>query len=276
MPRRADNSGRAPDYIGMGVEGPPGRWWHDLLRLHPAISAPQRPLRFFDEFCARPMTEDDVATYHRRFSGAQGRTAGEWTPSYLADGWVAPLLRRAAPDARILVMVSDPIERFRAVRATRAAAQPDEKRLLVSDVVDRVGYASQLQRLRRYYPSTRILVLQYERCRRAPLEEYLRTLRFLGVDDVGIPPRLRLALGGRSGRLLRILGVPRAPRTGAVAPLWDELEASLHAALDQEVLQLQRDVGTLDLTLWPNFVQLAGDVSSLAVAPEPSVADRDG
>jgi hypothetical protein len=263
MGSRPDDEGHAPNYIGMGVEGPFGPWWHGLLRLHQAITGPDRPVRFFDPFCKRAMTEKDVADYHRRFAGS-GRIAGEWTPSYLADGWVAPLLRRAAPDARILVMVSDPIERFRAVRAARAAAHTDEKRLLVSDVVDRACYAFQLERLRRYVPSTAILVLQYERCRKAPVAEYRRTLRFLGLRDEDIPLRVRLALGGRTGRLTRALDVPDAPPIVASAPLWDELEDSLHATLDREVLELVRTTPALDLRLWPNFTHLAGTAAAPA------------
>ena len=48
------------------------------------------------------------------------------------------------------------------------------------------------------------------------------------------------------------------------APLWPDLEASLHIALDPEVQALQELVPALDLSLWPNFAHLA--------APRPVAA----
>ena len=41
------------------------------------------------------------------------------------------------------------------------------------------------------------------------------------------------------------------------APLWPDLEAALHTALDPDVEALRALVPELDLTLWPNFAHLA-------------------
>ena len=175
---------RPPDYIGVGAEGAGGAWWHALLLAHPQVGAPsERSLDFFREFCDRECDPADVARYHAHFSDLDGAIAGEWTDRYMADGWTPPLLRRAAPEAKLLVMLSDPIAGYRASFAERSARRAAGERLTMTDATDRRNYGSQLARLRRYCAPERILVLQYERCRREPLGEYRRTLRFLGVRD---------------------------------------------------------------------------------------------
>jgi hypothetical protein len=247
-----------PDFVGVGALGSGLEWWHGLLLAHPEIEPPaarRRALHFFDRFCAGEMSEADVAAYHRRFPRRPGTISGEWTGRYMFDAWTPPLLRRAAPDAKLLVMVSDPIERFRAVYAERKAKLAEDERLYMTDVVDRRCFGAQLARLHRFYDPQRILVLQFERCRRDPRGQYRRTLEFLGVrDTASVPRRLR-----RSGLLDRVL--PRRvgerltgrPSSGRTTPFWPDLEASLRTALEPDVAALQRLVPDLDVGLWPSF-----------------------
>ena len=51
--------------------------------------------------------------YWRYFPRPDGGVSGEWTPGYLIDFWTPELIARAAPDARVLVLLRDPLERFR-------------------------------------------------------------------------------------------------------------------------------------------------------------------
>jgi hypothetical protein len=262
-----------PDFVGVGAAGAGTRWWHSLLLAHPEIAPPRarrRALHFFDGFCAREMTDADVAAYHARFPRRDGAIAGEWTGRYMFDAWTPPLLRRAAPGAKLLVMLSDPIERYRALFTERLAKRSDGDRLYMADVVDRRSFGAQLARLQRFYDPERILVLQFERCRRDPAGEYRRTLEFLGVRDTAFAPRrLRLGGGGLLARLMprrvaeRLAGRPVAEREHA--PLWPDLEAALHTALDPDVEALSDLVPLLDLSLWPNFVHLATRAPAAAV-----------
>lgn len=259
----------APDFIGAGALGSGTGWWHSLLLAHPEIRPPQdgrRALHHFDRFCAAEMTDADVAAYHAHFPRVEGTITGEWTGRYLFDPWTPPLLKRAAPDAKLLVMLSDPIERYRAVFADRMAKREGDERIYMADVVDRRSFATQLARLHRFFPPEQILVLQYERCRRDPAAEYRRTLAFLGVRDTAFVPRrlqgkrasLAAAVAGRlplpeqTRRRLteRVSGHPDPQPT---APLWPDLEAALHTALDPQVERLQAMVPELDVSLWPNF-----------------------
>jgi hypothetical protein len=247
-----------PDFVGVGALGSGVAWWHGLLLAHPEIEPPAargRALHYFDRFCAQEMTDADVAAYHRRFPRRPGTISGEWTGRYMFDAWTPPLLRRAAPDAKLLVMLSDPIERFRAVYAERKSKLGEDDRLYMTDVVDRRSFGAQLARLYRFFDPGRILVLQFERCRRDPRGQYQRTLEFLGVRETAFVPR-RLRGSGLLERVLprrvgeRLTGRPVDDRA---APLWPDLEASLRTALEPDVAALRRLVPDLDVGLWPNF-----------------------
>jgi hypothetical protein len=282
--RRGDPA--PPDFIGVGALGSGTGWWHAMLLAHPEIRPPRgrrRAQHFFDRFCASEMTAADVAAYHARFPRARGSLTGEWTGRYMFDAWTPPLLRRAAPDAKLLVLLSDPIESYRSVFMERHARHGSDERFFMADVVDRRSFGAQLARLRRFFDPERILVLQFERCRRDPLGQYRRTLEFLGVRDTGFAPRrLRrkaagkpesvavaalLRLGLRPGtrrRLLERVGRPVAERPPA--ELWPDLEAALHTAFDPDVEALRELVPELDLGLWPNFAHLAGPRTAVAAA----------
>ncbi|MEA2450296.1 MAG: hypothetical protein QOG63_2228 [Thermoleophilaceae bacterium] len=218
-----------------------------MLSLHPGIKAPpgrRKELHFFDRFCVRPMTETDVAEYHEMFPRKPGQLAGEWTPRYMANPWTPRVLHRAAPDARLLVLLRDPIERFRSgvqhERNRRPRRPPGPN---TTDSIDRGRYATQLERLYAYYDPSRVLVLQYEQCRADPLAEYARTLRFLGVDEELPPPDFAPARG--------------TTMASSKAELWPEFKDALRATLEPEVERLRELVPDLDLGLWENFAHLA-------------------
>ena len=174
--------GRPPDFVGVGTSDSNFPWWHELLLQHPSIAPPAKghSLEFFSKFCKRAMTEEDVHAYHARFERPDGTLVGEWSPDYMYDIWTPMLLHRAAPDARLLVMLVDPVERFRLMIANswqrRSAKERTNNRAaetdFLSNSVPRGRYLSQLRNLYDFYPRDRVLVLQYERCVKDPAAEY--------------------------------------------------------------------------------------------------------
>jgi hypothetical protein len=254
----------APDFIGVGALGSGTGWWHKLLLAHPEIRAPEggrRALHHFDRFCAMEMTDADIAAYHAHFPRREGTITGEWTGRYLFDPWTPPLLKRAAPEAKLLVLLSDPIERYRTTFTGRLAKREGDETIYMADVVDRRSFAAQLARLHRFFDPERVLVLQFERCRLDPAGQYRRTLEFLGVRDTAFtPPRFQrkasiaLAIAGRLGLPRKVTErVSGRPEARPTAPLWPDLEAALHTALDPQVEELQAMVPEFDVSLWPNF-----------------------
>lgn len=281
-PEHGERETGPPDFIGVGAVATGGGWWLRMLLGHPEVRGPQgrrRSLNAFGPFCTRAMTDADVAAYHAHFPRRPGTLTGEWTGRYMCDAWTPPLLRRVAPDAKLLVMLADPIERYRSIYADRRAARPENEVFFMTDVADRRHYAAQLARLQRFFDPAQILVLQYERCRADPAAEYRRTLAFLGVRDTTFAPRrLKPAAEGRREAMLRRLRLPERlqrrlleritarPATSDAAPLWPALESALHTALDDDVARLARMVPELDLALWPDFAQLAAGARAPAAS----------
>src|SRR5947207_982402 len=115
-----------------------------------------------------------------------GQLVGEWTPRYLPDFWSISLLHKAAPGARLLVMLRDPVARYRsaAARLQRMADERGERVRLpsIGDATWRGFYFQQLRHVFALFPHEQVLVLQFERCVQDPVGEMARTWRFLGVD----------------------------------------------------------------------------------------------
>ncbi len=236
----------APDFIGVGAQRSGTTWWFRSLLTHPQIrsaSGRTKETHFFDRFGAWELRAEDIAGYHELFRRKRGQVAGEWTPRYMSDVWTPRLLCRAAPEAKILVLLRDPVERYRSGLVHRLTRAPERRReMLAADAIERGRYASQLERLRRCFAPERMLVLQYERCREEPAEQYRRTLRFLGVEEDHTVDFER----------------PRGTTTEAKKdPMWPELRDALRTTLRPEVAALAALVPDLDLSLWPNFADLA-------------------
>ena len=176
-----------PDFVGVGAQRAGTTWWFDLLLSHPQIRPPKgrrKEQHFFDRFGAEPMTDADVAAYAELFRRRRGQICGEWTPRYMGDVWALRLIQRAAPEAKILILLRDPIERYRSGilhRAQRGAYRRPE--LIASDAIERGRYGTQMKRVSEIFAPEQVLVLQYERCVQDPVGQYRRTLAHLGVDD---------------------------------------------------------------------------------------------
>jgi hypothetical protein len=241
-----------PDFIGVAAQRSGTTWWFRTLVTHPPIRPPRgrrKELHFFDRFSARELQDADIADYHELFPRPRGCVAGEWTPGYMRDPWTPRLLQRAAPDAKLLVLLRDPIERFRSGVPHRLARIPGGRReVITTDAVERSRYGSQLRRLLAFHDRENVLVLQYEKCRLDPVGEYRRTLRFIGVSADHEPHTIE-----------RPRGTSTASSKG---PLWPDLEAALLATLEPEVELLQTMVPELELHLWPNFAHLANAASA--------------
>jgi hypothetical protein len=239
-----------PDFVGVGAQRSGTTWWFEILLGHPQVRGPKsgtKEQHFFDRYCRRPMTTEDVSRYHRKFPRRDGQVSGEWTPRYMLDFWTPPLIARAAPEAKLLVLLRDPIERFRSGVPHRLS-RTDDPRIepAVADAIERGRYGTQMHRLRASFAAEQILVLQYEKCRDDPASEYRRTLEFLGVDPDHQP----------DGGFEQPRGTTQETRKSLV---WKDMHEALHATYDPEIAELAELVPELDLSVWPNFTDVAAD-----------------
>jgi hypothetical protein len=239
-----------PDFVGVGAQRSGTSWWFDLILSHPEVGPPRgrrKELHFFDRYGGEPLTAAAIAKYHDLFPREPGLICGEFTPRYMTDPWSCRLLRQAAPDTKVLVMLRDPIERYRSgIVHRRTVGRTDRRRAAIAnEAIERGRYGSQLKRVYRAFPREQVLVLQYERCVADPVGEFHRTLEFLAVDS-HVHEDMH-SLRGRS-------------TSSGKTELWPDILTSLHAAYEPEVLDLVKIVPEIDLELWPNFSHLKASV----------------
>lgn len=235
-----------PDFVGLGVQKAGTTWWYDAIRDHPGVAhVPGRPkeVHFFDEGHRRVPTPDDRRRYESYFPRPPGQLTGEWTPRYLPDFWAHERLRLLAPGTRLLVLLRDPVERYRSGLAHDVGHGERERPGLALEAMYRGLYHVQLAALLRHVPREQVLVLQYERCLLDAPAQLARTYRFLGLGDVDHVPA---DLGARVN-----------PTTAPRRPLSPAVLAGLSALYEPDVLALTREVPDLDLTLWPSVRHLA-------------------
>jgi hypothetical protein len=244
-----------PDFVIMGAEKAGTSRWLRLLESHPAIYHRARvsELHFFDDFADRWPTEADFDRYRSFFPRPPGGLAGEKTPMYMTLFWAPRMLAEVAPDARVLVIVRDPVERYLSGRTfaeryreqsrTSGANDASFTRRAVETAFARGLYATQLGWILDVYPREQLLVLQYERCSAEPLAEVARTFAFLGLPNHA-PGEDLLAQRVNPGTADRV----------PIEPQRRELIARLY---EHEVLRLRELVPELDLALWPSYAHLA-------------------
>ena len=237
-----------PDFVGIGAQRSGTTWWYDLVSSHPRVvhRGDLKELHYFHRFSQRPFTDADVDTYHRFFPRPTGHLSGEWSPGYLSHFWVPPLLHRAAPDAKLLLLLRDPIERYRSGVALQTETGRPSAR--AASAAFRIGcYATQLEQLFGWFPREQVLVLQFERCVADPGPELARTFRFLGLDDDFVPDDLVQ---------------PRNQARVTKAPLPDHTHEALVHAYAPEVAALPGLVADLDVALWRNFAHLGNSADA--------------
>jgi Sulfotransferase family len=203
-----------------------------------------KELHYFDQFHAG-ITAPEVEAYHSYFPRRPGELAGEWTPFYLSAPWIPQQLAAAAPEARLLVILRDPVERY--LSGVQLGMKFADRRGIVlnrhvpMEAFVRGLYHAQLSQLLRYFDRSKVLILQYERCVAETAGELRRTFDFLGVEGPEFVPDLS-----------------RHPQHQPQKPPLDAgARRSFAEAYEADVERLAADFSEIDLTLWANFAHLA-------------------
>jgi hypothetical protein len=239
-----------PHFIGVGVQRCGSTRWGNLVMAHPEIvrTLGNKELHYFDRFYAGGCSSAEISRYHAYFP-SDGRKAGEWTPYYVSAPWIPPLLAAAAPQARLLVVIRDPVERYLSGIALNAkVAQRREvplSRYAPLEAFSRGFYHSQLENLLAHFDRSQVLVLQYERCNLEPEAQLRRTYEFLELSDLEFMPDLEAH--------------PREQRDKPV--LDDATRAAFVQAYSDDVRALASSFPEIDLSVWPNFTHLTEHIA---------------
>ena len=227
-------AGALPNLIVIGAQKCGTSVLHYYLSLHPEVSMSKpKELNFFIEERNWPRGID---WYKSQFD-ADARVRGEASPNYTAfpqHQGVPERMASVVPDAKLIYMVRDPLERI-AAHWVHNYAKRREKGTLAETLVHpntsyvtRSKYAMQLERFLEHYPKEQVLVFQQSELRHKRMETLRQVFEFIGVDaDVrapalraGAPPDLGQDAGDAARRSAREDG-PQPPR----APLAVELLA---------------------------------------------------
>jgi hypothetical protein len=238
----------APDFVGVGFQRCGTTRWYNLVTSHPEVDRPvaMKELHFFDRFHSGGATEQELAAYHEYFPRPAGKLVGEWTPLYASGPWIPPLLAGSAPQAKLLMIVRDPVERLISGLALDAAVAARQgmplSRYAPLEAYMRGLYHAQISLLLRHFERSRLLVLQYERCVADPAAELRRTFAFLGLrEDLSSAP------------------LDAHPRRRDEKPDFDDHTRKAYVeAYSEDVGRLGEAFPEIDLGLWPNFAHLAG------------------
>ncbi len=246
-----------PDFVIAGAPKCGTTRWFRLMKTHPDVEGTHRPrgsgeLHFFDQFYDHWPTAEDLARYHRFFPRPAGSIVGDKAPTDMSQHWVPAMLAEAAPDARLIVLVRDPLERFMSSRTFnenwrdtavgRGRTPATFTRFTVTRSFAHGEYAQQLGWLLSAFPRDRILVQQFERCVADPVGELARTYGFLGVA-AHVPTQEAIDKRVNPTRTARVV-------------VDDRHRDLLRALFRPEVEALREIVPDLDLALWPNYADL--------------------
>lgn len=185
---------RLPNLIVVGAAKAGSTSLHNYLALHPEISMSEdKEVRYFTD----PHCRDWVGRYQDYFHPGT-RYRGESTPQYtkwpLHPG-VVDRMADLAPDAKLVYLVRDPIERAIAeyveevtwgVITASIEEELSDAEAPYNVIVAPSRYATQLRELQRRFPPSQILVLDLAELAGDPATVMARVFDFLGVEQIAL------------------------------------------------------------------------------------------
>jgi len=196
-----------PNFLIIGAMKSGTTALYYYLEQHPEIyMSPVKEPNFFSsqeqENAADTVT--DIGAYQHLFRGASGEKAiGEASHSYLYEPRAAAEIRRYIPEARLIAILRNPINRAYShfLHMVRSGAEPvddfaqalrEEKvgirrERTFQDYIGRGLYYEQLERYFGIFPREQVRVYLYEDLSDAPVRTVQDAFRFLEVDDSFVP-----------------------------------------------------------------------------------------
>lgn len=251
---------KPPDFVGIGSPKSGTTWWHALLLAHPQVvpsRVGRKELHYFVHFQHREMTPAQVELYRQTFPTPPGAVSGEFSPTYLAYPQCIKHLAAAAPEAKIIIILRNPVDRFIShlnhfkwgPRRQSMAQMLSEEQLNVYDTFSCYSeatlhslYSIGLAHFFRHFDRKQVLILQFERSILDPAGELARTYSFLGVDHRYVPDQLT---------------APRNVLPYVIAKPSPQERARLTAYFADDVARTCELCPEIDLSLWPDFRHLA-------------------
>jgi hypothetical protein len=184
--------GSLPDFVIIGAQKGGTSFLYHLLTRHPLVEpAARKELHFFDY----PHHFDNGAEWYRRcfpqpgWKEGQRSITGEATPSYLYHPPVAKRMAGVVPQARLIALLRNPVERayshyqMQVQRGTEALTFEEAIEQQDSSYVSRGIYVEQLLHWFEFFSKEQMLILKSEDFFGRPLETLKVVLDFLELPD---------------------------------------------------------------------------------------------
>lgn len=230
--------GRAPDYVGVGTQRAGTSRWHSAITAHPDVVDVTDPtgrvvkeIHWFDQPLNSDLERDRA--YLSWFQAPEGKTIGEFTPRYLYDLWPIDRLAEQAPNAKLIVLLREPVSRL------VSALQFYEQRGIVLDrdslreSIWRGLYSNQVEYLLGRFPREQVYVGLYEQGTQNPRDELARLYRFLDLDDSFVPD-----------------GLDRRVNSSAKIPIDETVLDTARSLYEADRARLEGVLGDVDFSLW--------------------------
>jgi hypothetical protein len=205
---------RRPDFFIVGAPKSATTAMYEYLRVHPQIFMPDaKEFHYFGtDLVRRRGTRPTEAEYLRYFEGAtEELRVGEASVLYLQSTRAAEEIREFSPQARIIIMLRNPVEMMHALHSEllsigieeirdfgeALAAEPERasgaRIPAATNIVDALLYrscahfAQQVQRYLDLFGTERVHVVVYDDLRADTPAAYRSVLQFLDVDPTFEP-----------------------------------------------------------------------------------------
>jgi len=204
------------DFLIIGAEKSGTTWLAAMLRQHPGVFIPpEKELFYFNrQFFESPehhnFNYDQPLSWYLKFfkDSGPGQLRGEASPAYLWDEAAPGRIRELAPQARLIAVLRDPVERAfsqylyfvqRGYFEGTSFEQALERR---PDLKSRGQYAVQLRRYLERFPAGQLCVLFYDDLR-ADGQSFLAGAQAF----LGLPPHVPADIAVRQN----VTGRPKFP-----------------------------------------------------------------
>jgi hypothetical protein len=182
-----------PNFLGIGAQRAGTTWVYHCLREHPQIFLPdKKEIHFFSENFER-----GLGWYEAHFEGFDGEpVVGEITPNYLNVESALPRVVECLPDARLLVVLREPLDRarsaYRLLKKTSYEGLGFAEACQVNNyLVELSLYAVQMRRVFELFDRSRVMVVLYDDLKSRPGVFLTELFEFLAVDPTFKPRSFR-------------------------------------------------------------------------------------
>jgi hypothetical protein len=174
----------APSWLGIGAQRSGTAWFTGLLTQHPDVDLATNGKKEQQLLHKVADGRVDAGEYLALFP-EDGVRRGDFSPQYLRHPSCGVVVPRLLPDAVILVLLRDPVERYRSamrLSVTRGRSQPYP---IPINLQTWAGfYADQLDTWASFVGRDRLHVMVYEGVREDPQLAVDAVWRMLGLDPV--------------------------------------------------------------------------------------------